>query len=144
MYIRRKVFSLMKDENGEERYFSTTEISNKEEKESKSRKNTRIAGKVALGVGAGTALAGGVGEAKALNDFTSKYAAKHGLVKEGIDKVWGFNQKAVENYGKTAKRYLAKNKAAKAGRIADVAGTGLAATGAIAAIAARKKKKENK
>lgn len=42
MYIRRKVFSLMKDENGEEKYFSTTEISNGEvklfaEKEEKSK-----------------------------------------------------------------------------------------------------------
>ena len=26
MYIRRKVFSLLQDENGEERYFSTREI----------------------------------------------------------------------------------------------------------------------
>lgn len=30
MYIRRKVFSIVKDENGEEKLFSTTEIGQKE------------------------------------------------------------------------------------------------------------------
>lgn len=30
MYIRRKVFSVIKDENGEEKYFSTTEFLNEE------------------------------------------------------------------------------------------------------------------
>ena len=31
MYIRRKVFSIALDENGEERYFSTNEIINEED-----------------------------------------------------------------------------------------------------------------
>ena len=33
MYIRRKVFSLLQDENGEERYFSTTDIVLEDEEE---------------------------------------------------------------------------------------------------------------
>lgn len=33
MYIRRKVFSLLQDENGEERYFSTTDILMEDEEE---------------------------------------------------------------------------------------------------------------
>ena len=33
MYIRRKVFSLLHDENGEERYFSTTDIVLEDEEE---------------------------------------------------------------------------------------------------------------
>ena len=33
MYIRRKVFSLLQDETGEERYFSTTDIVMEDEEE---------------------------------------------------------------------------------------------------------------
>lgn len=33
MYIRRKVFSLLQDETGEERYFSTTDVTLENEEE---------------------------------------------------------------------------------------------------------------
>ena len=65
MEIRRKVFSLLEDENGEERYYSTTEFemefdeetgekmfSEKEEKKGMSK-----GGKIALGVAGGAAAA---------------------------------------------------------------------------------------
>ena len=63
MYIRRKVFSLLEDVDGEARYFSTTDFeltdgseeryySNKEDKKGMSK-----AAKVALGTGAGLAAA---------------------------------------------------------------------------------------
>jgi len=73
MYIRRKVFSRLEDENGEERYFSTTEYTymteaeeeryfaekEKEEEDEKKAKRKKIAKKVAKGAGiaAGSALA---------------------------------------------------------------------------------------
>lgn len=71
MYIRRKVFSLLEDVDGEARYFSTTDFeltdgseeryySNKEDKKGMSK-----AAKVALGTGAGlAAVAGGIYGAK--------------------------------------------------------------------------------
>lgn len=64
MYIRRKVFSLLQDENGEERYFSTTEFTDerlyaKKEEEEKPAIGKRIAKDVGIGVGAGLATIGG-------------------------------------------------------------------------------------
>ena len=51
MYIRRKVFSVVTDETtGEEKLFSTTEVSSKKDNK---------AAKIAAGAGAATALAGG-------------------------------------------------------------------------------------
>lgn len=67
MYIRRKVFSVALDENGEERYFSTNEIINEEdyldevlysEKKEKEKKSHR-GRNIALGTAGTAALAGG-------------------------------------------------------------------------------------
>lgn len=65
MYIRRKVFSLLQDENGEERYFSTTEFTRevaeektyakKDDKESTGKKVAKGAG---IAAGATVAAAG--------------------------------------------------------------------------------------
>lgn len=103
MEIRRKAFSLLQDENGEERYYSTTEFeigfdeetgeklfSEKEEKKGKG-------GKIALGVAGGTAAAVGAlelanilkkkhisaADRKALNE-TIKGWKKFGMGKEQI------------------------------------------------------------
>jgi len=59
MYIRRKVFSLLQDENGEERYFSTTEFTDERlyaEKEDNKGKKAAIAAGATV---AGTGLAAG-------------------------------------------------------------------------------------
>ena len=37
MYIRRKVFSLLQDETGEERYFSTTDVTLENDKKKRGR-----------------------------------------------------------------------------------------------------------
>ena len=67
MYIRRKVFSVALDENGEERYFSTNEIINEEdyldevlysEKKEKEKKS-HLGRNIALGTAGTAALAGG-------------------------------------------------------------------------------------
>ena len=56
MYIRRKVFSLLQDENGEERYFSTTDYEYQKEftLNDEERKMLRKIGKIALGTIPGT------------------------------------------------------------------------------------------
>lgn len=67
MYIRRKVFSLLQDETGEERYFSTTdfELDNgmeeryySDDEDEDERKGLSRGAKVALGTGAATLGAG--------------------------------------------------------------------------------------
>lgn len=69
MYIRRKVFSLLQDETGEERYFSTTDFeladgaeeryySDDEDEDEDERKGLSRGAKVALGTGAGLAALG--------------------------------------------------------------------------------------
>lgn len=67
MYIRRKVFSLLEDEMGEERYFSTTDFELTDDVEERyysndeDKKGMSKAAKVALGTGAGlAAVAGGI------------------------------------------------------------------------------------
>lgn len=84
MYIRRKVFSLLEDVDGEARYFSTTDFeltdgseeryySNKEDKKGMSK-----AAKVALGTGAGlAAVAGGIYGGKKGGQALVKYAGKY-------------------------------------------------------------------
>ncbi len=80
MYIRRKVFSKLQTEDGEDRYFSTTEFTmtedsegiryfsksndnNSEEDDHNKPKKKNVAKKIALGAGiaAGTTLAGAKG-----------------------------------------------------------------------------------
>lgn len=67
MYIRRKAFSVVRDEEtGEEKLFSTTEIMSEEaylerlysEKSKKDEKKAKIAGGVAAGLGIGSMIAG--------------------------------------------------------------------------------------
>lgn len=91
MYIRRKVFSLLQDETGEERYFSTTdfEISDEEQKEfaekkDKSKKKKRRALEdVESHRGLGRSiLLGGPSPAGALGGFLGKKKADQ-LDKEG-------------------------------------------------------------
>ena len=81
MYIRRKVFSLLQDETGEERYYSTTDFdldveerifADKEEKEPK--KGLSKGAKIGLGVGGGLA-------ATAAGIVGARYAGKQ-LVKK--------------------------------------------------------------
>jgi hypothetical protein len=52
MYIRRKVFSIALDENGEERLFSTNEVVTKEKKDLPKGKKAAIATGALAGVGA--------------------------------------------------------------------------------------------
>ena len=67
MYIRRKVFSVAFDENGEERYFSTNEIINEEDyldevlysEKKKKEKKSHLGRNIALGTAGTAALAGG-------------------------------------------------------------------------------------
>ena len=92
MYIRRKVFSVVLDENGEERYFSTNEFINEEdyldevlfsdddeESEEKSHRGRNIA----IGAGGAAALTGsGIYGAKKLGQHLSK---SRGLFKGGAE-----------------------------------------------------------
>ena len=81
MEIRRKVFSLLEDENGEERYYSTTEFEidfDEEsgeklfsEKEEKEKKGMSKGAKVALG--ATGAVAAGVGALELANILKKKH-----------------------------------------------------------------------
>ena len=62
MYIRRKVYSLLQDENGEERYFSTTDFEltdGAEERYYSDDEGLSRGAKAAIGTGAGLAAAAG-------------------------------------------------------------------------------------
>lgn len=84
MYIRRKVFSLLQDENGEERYFSTTDITledaeqrifsvKDEEEEEKPKKRSKLSNYDShRGLGRSVIL-GGLGGA--IGGYASKEAA---------------------------------------------------------------------
>lgn len=84
MYIRRKVFSLLEDEMGEERYFSTTDFELTDDVEERyysndeDKKGMSKAAKVALGTGAGlAAVAGGIyGSRKAGQKIAKSVAAE--------------------------------------------------------------------
>lgn len=118
MYIRRKVFSLLQDENGEERYFSTTEFTDerlyaeKEEKEEKPASvGKRVAKDVGIGVGAGLATIGGYQGIKAIKlkkngSYEMNKADQFGYnkidkpIKKAVKKVKKSVEKAVKKVAK--------------------------------------------
>lgn len=110
MFIRRKVFSLLQDQNGEERYYSTTEFVNEgaEERyysedeeavaEEGQKKGLSKKAKIALGIGAGAlATAGGIYGAKKLGGHLQNKALK---MKNGQGPV---DYKKMANYDKLGK-----------------------------------------
>lgn len=82
MYIRRKVFSLLEDVDGEARYFSTTEFELTDGSEERyysddEKKGMSKAAKVALGTGAGlAAVAGGIYGGKKLGPKVAELGKK--------------------------------------------------------------------
>lgn len=83
MYVRRKVFSLLEDVDGEVRYFSTTDFELTDGSEERyysddEKKGMSKAAKVALGTGAGlAAVAGGIYGGKKGGQALVKYAGKY-------------------------------------------------------------------
>lgn len=77
MYIRRKVYSLLQDENGEERYFSTTDFEltdGAEERYYSDDEGLSRGAKAAIGTGAGLAVAGAIYGGKKLGNRMLKGA----------------------------------------------------------------------
>lgn len=139
MYIRRKVFSLLQDENGEERYFSTTEFTREvaEEKTYAKKDDEESTGKK-VAKGAGKTAENAVKEtAKKTKDATVEAGKKTGNF---IKRAWkgetnGFKVDAkgqVRKNGKFAsekalKKNATKNRALMIGTPVVLAGTGIAA-----------------
>lgn len=151
MYIRRKVFSrLWDEETNEEKLFSVNEIvlgedrvfSEKQGEEKKSK--IRTAGKIAA-IGSGTvALGSGITTNVIADKLATKVAKKYGVEKLGLGAGSGY-------YGVNAKRaadvtegILGRNKIFKAAIKADKIGTGIALAGTAAYLYGRHKDKKNK
>lgn len=128
MYIRRKVFSLLQDETGEERYFSTTDITledaeqrifslveDEEEQREYAKKEGLTAGqKAAIGTAAGlAATAGGIYGAKAIGKEVVKSALKNRkkLVSEASST---FKEMTEEQMDKLAQKVAKQLKVGKA------------------------------
>lgn len=114
------------------------------EEAEKKKSGLKTAGKVALGVGGATALAGGVGQNIIVDKVAKKVAEKKGLSKVG----WGV---ATALFGPEAKKgselttkIIKGSKAMKLAKGADVGGTALALTGAGLLAANAIKNKRNK
>ena len=92
MYIRRKVFSVALDENGEERYFSTNEIINEEDyldevmysEEEEPKKKSHLGRNIALGTAGTAALAGG--GIYGAHKYGDSQIAKAGKINEILEK----------------------------------------------------------
>lgn len=138
MYIRRKVFSLLEDEMGEERYFSTTDFELTDDVEERyysndeDNKGMSKAAKVALGTGSGlAAVAGGIYGAKkgafgktagkAVNDVIMRGAKKVGARKVFEDAAEDYAIQAVRKADKvgSTKKMDAAGKRAFLKRVAE-------------------------
>lgn len=129
MYIRRKVFSLLQDETGEERYFSTTEFdldveersfADKEDKGEK-KKGMSTAAKVGAGAAAATA-AGIIGARYAGKSLLKKSNKALEELKQQIKKE-GFTEELKNSNNKLFKKQaLGKKLAAPGDFIVDQSG----------------------
>ena len=92
MYIRRKVFSIALDENGEERLFSTKEIATEEKKKGLSKgKKAAIAAGALAGVGAA-----GIAGAKKLGKRIST-KANTTMIPVDVEKAAKIKEKIAKN-----------------------------------------------
>ena len=135
----QKVFSNIEDP--EETLYSVLMSENElalfsevKEKVEESNNNTLgTAGKVALGAGLTTALAGGVAENQMVNNIAKKTASKYGVKKIGYGFNSGFRAPTNEALNKAldvSGRTLTQSKGFKIARRADKIGTGVALAGA--------------
>jgi len=114
------------------------------EKEEKKGSGLKTAGKVALGVGGATALAGGVGEHVIINKVAKKVAEKKGLSKVGWGSTTTFFGPEAKKGSELTTKIIKGSKAMKLAKGADIGGTALALTGAGLLAANAIKNKRNK
>ena len=152
MYIRRKVFSRIWDEEtNDEKLFSVNEtilsgndcedreFSEKEEKKSK----IRTVGKVAALTGAGAGLAGGITENVIADKIAQKAADKVGVAKFGKGLASKFVGFGADEAAEMTRRVVTRNKAFKKAAKADNIGAGVALAGTAAYLYGRHKDKKN-
>lgn len=152
MYIRRKVFSRIWDEEtNDEKLFSVNEtilsendckdreFSEKEKKKSK----IRTAGKVAALTGAAAGLGAGITENVIADKVAQKAADKVGVAKFGK----GLNSKFIgfgaDEAAEMTRRVATRNKALKKAVKVDKIGSGIALAGTAAYLYGRHKDKKN-
>lgn len=114
MYIRRKVFSVITDENGEERYFSTTEFINEDsyvENMYSDEAEGALAGAGAAGLGVAGAAGAAYGAKKGISalakrDLAKREAIRSAAIEDAVTKSKGIKKarKAAENAGKAYKK----------------------------------------
>ena len=120
MYIRRKVFSLLQDETGEERYFSTTEFDLDVEersfadKEDKGEKKKGLSTAAKVGAGAAATAAGIIGARYAGKSLLKKSNKALEELKQQIKKD-GFTEELKNSNNKIFKKQVLGKKLAAPG-----------------------------